>query len=535
MPGKKVSTFNTDGTNQRSTMVVGTAYRGTDGELYVTDGDQTVGALNVAIVSGTVSAGPVQYTRNATSTLVTRDTATAANNRPLPVELLAGDAQGPVTVGVGASNTQTLRVHVGNSEVSVNVANATLSVLLGDSVGNGLNSTDVGGKRSLDVNVTAMPAGGSTSTLQTTGNTSLASIDTKTPALEAGKVPVVSNVRDGSGNAVTSTVTAGARGLDVNVVGNTAISMYGVITADEGTVTLLGTAGYGSIGVVVSGTWNGSLVVEGSIDGTNWFTKQIIPAAGGARVNNLNSNGSYFTVGASNDRVRVRADTFVSGTAAVFIDAAGPSNVVRVFNTAAANLATTVGNLPTIVDTNAGASGASTLRVSANLMNNGAALTYGAGTISSATLRVAAGLLQDGSVVNSSNPLAMSLENVAGAALSRTNPLPIAAAGTAAVQITSATVRPYLQNFLSSSLTTAYTQMTAATTAQINSFSATNNSSEPIYIATGAAASEVVQYIVSPGEVTGQISLQIASGARLSIRAAVNTVTSGTFVFNAFQ
>ena len=35
-----------------------------------------------------------------------------------------------------------------------------------------------------------MPTGASTATLQTTGNTSLNSIDTKTPALSGGRVPV---------------------------------------------------------------------------------------------------------------------------------------------------------------------------------------------------------------------------------------------------------------------------------------------------------------------------------------------------------
>ena len=42
-----------------------------------------------------------------------------------------------------------------------------------------------------------MPTGASTATLQTTGNTSLNSIDTKTPALSGGRVPVESNLVQG--------------------------------------------------------------------------------------------------------------------------------------------------------------------------------------------------------------------------------------------------------------------------------------------------------------------------------------------------
>ncbi len=48
-----------------------------------------------------------------------------------------------------------------------------------------------------------LPTGASTSALQTTGNTSLASIDTKTPALVTGRVPV-------DGSAVTQPVSASA-------------------------------------------------------------------------------------------------------------------------------------------------------------------------------------------------------------------------------------------------------------------------------------------------------------------------------------
>ena len=43
----------------------------------------------------------------------------------------------------------------------------------------------------------SLPTGASTATLQTTGNTSLNSIDTKTPALSGGRVPVESNLVQG--------------------------------------------------------------------------------------------------------------------------------------------------------------------------------------------------------------------------------------------------------------------------------------------------------------------------------------------------
>lgn len=61
--------------------------------------------------------------------------------------------------------------------------------------------TNPAGELQVDVLSSALPTGASTSALQTTGNTSLSSIDTKTPALVAGRTPV-----DGSG--VTQPISA---------------------------------------------------------------------------------------------------------------------------------------------------------------------------------------------------------------------------------------------------------------------------------------------------------------------------------------
>ncbi|WP_282459942.1 hypothetical protein, partial [Mycoplasmopsis arginini] len=49
--------------------------------------------------------------------------------------------------------------------------------------------------------VVSLPTGASTSALQTTGNSSLSSIDTKTPALVTGRIPV-------DGSAVTQPISA---------------------------------------------------------------------------------------------------------------------------------------------------------------------------------------------------------------------------------------------------------------------------------------------------------------------------------------
>ena len=72
------------------------------------------------------------------------------------------------------------------SSLNVNVSNASVAVTQSGT----WNINNISGTVSL-------PTGASTATLQTTGNTSLNSIDTKTPSLSGGRVPVESNLVQG--------------------------------------------------------------------------------------------------------------------------------------------------------------------------------------------------------------------------------------------------------------------------------------------------------------------------------------------------
>lgn len=72
------------------------------------------------------------------------------------------------------------------------------------------------------VSISALPAGASTAAKQDTGNASLASIDTKTPALVGGKVPV-----DASGSSVSvisSTLPTGAATSALQTTGNASLA-----------------------------------------------------------------------------------------------------------------------------------------------------------------------------------------------------------------------------------------------------------------------------------------------------------------------
>lgn len=119
-----------------------------------------------------------------------------------------------------------------------------------------------------------LPAGAATSAAQTTGNASVASIDTKTPALVSGRVPVDGSgvvqpasqsgtwsvrTQDGAGNALTSAARGSERALSVQVV-----------DAAGAQVTSFGGGGGGgsTIGSAVpsTGTYNG-LNVAGTLRG----------------------------------------------------------------------------------------------------------------------------------------------------------------------------------------------------------------------------------------------------------------------------
>ena len=86
----------------------------------------------------------------------------------------------------------------------------------------------------------------------------------------------------------------------------------------------LGADGAGTVGLVVSGTYVGTLAVEGSIDGTNWDAIPMRPvAAGGIYVLTLASAATGRWVGpcAGFRQVRARMTAYTSGSASVYLAA----------------------------------------------------------------------------------------------------------------------------------------------------------------------------------------------------------------------
>lgn len=79
------------------------------GQLPSAVGQQlSANSLSVVMASDATDV-PLTFTRNGSATLVTLDTSTATNNRPLPMVLLAGDSLAPIALGSGADSALTLR------------------------------------------------------------------------------------------------------------------------------------------------------------------------------------------------------------------------------------------------------------------------------------------------------------------------------------------------------------------------------------------------------------------------------------------
>lgn len=72
-----------------------------------------------------------------------------------------------------------------------------------------------------------------------------------------------------------------------------------------------------SIAIQVFGTFTGTLVIEATVDGTNWVAIQVIPAGGTNYQSSITTSGIYTTACGALQLVRIRASAFSSGSALV--------------------------------------------------------------------------------------------------------------------------------------------------------------------------------------------------------------------------
>ncbi len=146
------------------------------------------------------------------------------------------DANGNVLIGQKA-RAGSLPVTLSTEDIAALASQTTLALVL-----SALQGT-LGVTGTVGVGASVLPTGAATSAAQTTGNTSLSSIDTKTPALSSGRVPV-----DGSG--VTQPVSVTALPASLTAAGNLKVAMLegGIASGTAGTpasevVTVQGVSG----------------------------------------------------------------------------------------------------------------------------------------------------------------------------------------------------------------------------------------------------------------------------------------------------
>lgn len=163
-----------------------------------------------------------------------------------------------------------------------------------------------------------LPTGAATSANQTTANSSLSSIDGKLNSL--GQKPMTTSVpvtlaSDQSSlprfQDVTSTGSIAAVNNEINLVPN------GASTAT----------------IRVSGTWVGTLMLEGTNDGTNYNTVTGSVVPGGALTTSITANGDWRSNVTAYSSFRVRASAWTSGSATVTILASAGVGILRVFQT----------------------------------------------------------------------------------------------------------------------------------------------------------------------------------------------------------
>lgn len=246
----------------------------------LTDAQLRASAVPVSLASTTVT-GNVAVTN---AGLTNIDVLLSTRTKPADQQHVVIDSSASLAVTGPLTDTQ-LRA----SPVITTIDGGSMYVIQPNA--SALNATVSGtltcnaGSGTLAVSVASLPlpSGASTSALQTTGNTSLSSIDTKTPALVSGRVPV-----DGSGVtqpvsgtffqatqpvSLTSTTITGSVAVTGPLTDTQLRASPVIVTLDGGTVGLLGTSnGNGTNGAALrvtvasdstgvlacteSGTWN---------------------------------------------------------------------------------------------------------------------------------------------------------------------------------------------------------------------------------------------------------------------------------------
>lgn len=155
-----------------------------------------------------------------------------------------------------------------------------------------------------------------------------------TSDITAGNLNISDTVTTYSGSGALQFLDLSARALsqlDKTGSGTITAAQPSISTPVAGGTVAATTSGASSVTAVISGTWSAHLLLEATIDGTNWFSWNFIGVDGS--INSSTSiNGTAIIACGGFSQIRLRANTYSSGTATITWLANAGNNVLQVYN-----------------------------------------------------------------------------------------------------------------------------------------------------------------------------------------------------------
>ena len=102
----------------------------------------------------------------------------------------------------------------------------------------------------------------------------------------------------------------------------------GAITTNGATVSV-SAQGLSTLGLKITGTWTGTIQIEGSIDGTNYESVRSFRLSDGVLVSSTTSNLASLIAASGFNLIRARASAWASGTATIAFDGGAGAGIVR--------------------------------------------------------------------------------------------------------------------------------------------------------------------------------------------------------------
>jgi hypothetical protein len=379
----------------------------------------------------------------------------------------------------------------------------------------------------------SLPTGASTSANQTNGTQKTQIVDGSNNVIgstsnalnvnvSSGTVTATNSANGNTGSAVPTQATyiggnygGNLIGLKLDSAGELLVQQAdstatGTITSNQSVSIALN--GAGTVGIQISGTWTGSITSEGSVDGTNYSALPCAALTSGGVASVFSVNNIFQASVAGLAYMRMRGTTVTSGTATISLISNHSVGAMSVLNSLPSGT-NTIGSISNVSGTVSLPTGAATSANQTTLGSQTTKINDGTNTVT----------------VKAASTAAATTDTALVVAISPNNTINVAAPTGRAKANT-----PVVTSYSSTNVTSgAYVQLVASTTSAANMIEIFDSSGVALYFATGAAGSEVNQFVIYPGG-NGQVNFAIAASTRLSVKAVSTSATSGTGIINLY-